>query len=95
MSREVEMKPMYQCGECSTLFLQFDIHELEGKLYELCPNPNCHGPKTKCGPIVDAAVWWLFNHILSTSGIGEAQMMHLRCIAETEMGPWHNSYRFL
>lgn len=95
MSREVELKPMIQCGECSTLFLQFATQELKGHTYELCPNPQCHAPRNLCTPIVEPAVSWMFMHIISTSGIEETRRMHLRCIAESQMGPWNPLYRLL
>jgi hypothetical protein len=93
MPRNLEMSPMYQCGECETLFLQFVTQELDGYTYDLCPNPSCNGPRSLCNPIQNNAVWWLFTHIVAHSGMGETRRMHLRCIAESQMGPWNELYR--
>jgi len=95
MSRDSGLTPIRQCGECSTLFIQPATQAVAGKVYELCPNPNCNGPISKCEDIVEAAVSWQFMHIIGHSGIGETRRMHLRCLAESQMGPWHNSYRRL
>jgi hypothetical protein len=93
MARETELRPIFQCGECSTLFLRFDTQAVAGKIYELCP--NCAGPRAKCEVIQNSAIWWLFNHILLHSGMSETRRMILRDIAESAMGPWHDSYRSL
>jgi hypothetical protein len=93
MARETELAPIFQCGECSILFIQFTTQPVAGKIYELCP--NCYGPRVKCARIDDNAIWWLFNHILGHSGIGETRRHMLRDIAETAMEPWHPSYRQL
>lgn len=93
MSRGIGFKPILQCGECSTLFIVAATQMFDGKVYELCPNPRCHGPISKCEPIVEAAVSWAFMHIIGNSGIPEVRRMHLRCIAESQMKPWHDSDR--
>lgn len=93
MARESELSPMFQCGECSTLFLRFTTQACAGKIYPLCP--NCYGPRVKCVEIDNNAVWWLFNHIILTSGFSETRRMMLRNLAESAMGDWHPSYRQL
>lgn len=95
MSREVELKPIHQCGECDTLFLQFVTQELAGHTYELCPNPRCHAPRNLCSPIIEPAIGWQFMHIIGHSGFSETRRMNLRCIAESQMEPWNPLYRLL
>lgn len=95
MARETELSPIFQCGECSTLFLRFATQAVAGRVYELCPNPNCCGPRVKCEEIQNTAIWWLFNHIIGHSGFNETRRMILRDLAESSMGPWHESYRQL
>lgn len=93
MSRGTGLKPIRQCGECSTLFIQPVTQPLAGKVYELCPNPQCHAPICRSEEIQHEAIWWLFNHVIQHSGMGETRRMNLRCIAESQMGPWRDSYR--
>lgn len=95
MDDQMWMQPMWQCGECSTLFLKFATVELKGEIHKICPNPKCHGPINLCDNIVEPAVGWAFNHILEHSGIDETRRMNLRCIAEAQMGPWNDMYRKL
>lgn len=95
MARDLELQPMFQCGECSTLFLRFATVELAGEVYRICPNPSCHGPINLCDPIQNEAVWWLFNHLLAHSGFSEVRRLNLRMIAEGQMGPWNPLYRLL
>jgi hypothetical protein len=86
---------MRQCGNCSTLFLEFDEVAVAGKVYEICPNPNCHGPSNICSTIPEAAVSWQFMHIIAHSGISERRRTTLRNLAESSMGPWEFEYRSL
>lgn len=84
-----------QCANCSTLFLEFATMPVAGKIYEVCPNPACHGPNSICGTIPEAAVSWQFMHIIAHSGISERRRMTLRNLAELNMGPWQFEYRSL
>lgn len=89
MHRDTHLDPIRQCNECSGLFLK---PNKEGDL-EVCPNPSCHAPISKSNGIVEGAVGWAFRHILANGGMSEAWRMHLRCLAESQMGPWDESYR--
>lgn len=89
MHRDTHLEPIRQCGECSTLFLKPVI--LEDR--PVCPNPPCHAPIAKSDGIVEGAIGWAYRHILAHAGMSEAQRMHLRCLAESQMGPWDESYR--
>jgi hypothetical protein len=82
-----------QCANCSILFLEFATVALAGKIYEICPNPSCHGPGSICDTIPEAAVSWQFMHIIGHSGFGETRRTILRDIAESTMGPWQFEYR--
>lgn len=93
MPRETELKPMYQCGECSILFLKFDTIGVALKVYEICP--NCQGPRNLCAEILDDAVLWYYMHIIAESNIPWQRRKNLRHIAETQMGPWNPLYRLL
>ena len=95
MPRDIELKPIFQCGECSILFQQFATVTVAGETHKICPNPSCHGPINLCEPVMNAAISWAFMHIIDHSGFGETQRMHLRCVAESQMEPWNPLYRLL
>lgn len=91
--RDLELTQMYRCNECGTLFIRWAFQELDGQGYDLCPNPRCHAPRNLCDPIMNEAIWWLFNHLIEHSGFDEVRRMNLREIAESQMEPWNPLYR--